>query len=187
MGVRLAVSFAAGFASVITPCVLPLVPGYLSAISSVEAGRLGERGTMRRVVVGSVPFILGFTVVFVVGLGSVVWLADALRLSKGGFAYWWRSHLDSVWNHHVHGPVRFWSHDGPDEDVLRALAERRFDDLPRLAPTLQDQQQQLADELPAALAHLRAVHSAYWDPHWRRDHRSPGRYPEHHLWEAVQG
>jgi cytochrome c-type biogenesis protein len=71
MGVRLAVSFAAGFASVITPCVLPLVPGYLSAISSVEAGRLGERGTVRRVIVGSIPFILGFTVVFVVlGAGA---------------------------------------------------------------------------------------------------------------------
>ncbi|HUJ56111.1 MAG TPA: cytochrome c biogenesis protein CcdA [Gaiellaceae bacterium] len=71
MAVRLAVSFAAGFASVITPCVLPLVPGYLSALSSVDAGRLGERGTTRRVVAASVPFILGFTVVFVVlGAGA---------------------------------------------------------------------------------------------------------------------
>ncbi len=71
MGVRLAVSFAAGFASVITPCVLPLVPGYLSALSSVEAGRLGERGTTRRVLASSAPFILGFTVVFVVlGAGA---------------------------------------------------------------------------------------------------------------------
>jgi cytochrome c-type biogenesis protein len=71
MGVRIAVSFAAGFASVITPCVLPLVPGYLSAVSSVEAGRLGERGAARRVVIASVPFILGFTVVFVLlGAGS---------------------------------------------------------------------------------------------------------------------
>ncbi len=71
MGVRLAVSFAAGFASVVTPCVLPLVPGYLSALSSVEAGRLGERGTSRRVVASSVPFILGFTLVFVVlGAGA---------------------------------------------------------------------------------------------------------------------
>jgi cytochrome c-type biogenesis protein len=71
MGVRLAVSFAAGFASVLTPCVLPLVPGYLSAVSSVEAGRLGERGAARRVVVASIPFILGFTVVFVVlGAGA---------------------------------------------------------------------------------------------------------------------
>jgi cytochrome c-type biogenesis protein len=71
MGARLAVSFVAGFASVITPCVLPLVPGYLSAISSVETGRLGERGSARRVVVASLPFILGFTVVFVVlGAGA---------------------------------------------------------------------------------------------------------------------
>jgi cytochrome c-type biogenesis protein len=46
--------------------VLPLVPGYLSAISSVEVERLGERGVARRVVAASVPFALGFTVVFVV-------------------------------------------------------------------------------------------------------------------------
>jgi cytochrome c-type biogenesis protein len=71
MGARLAVSFAAGFASVVTPCVLPLVPGYLSALSSVEAGQLGERGSARRVLVSSVPFILGFTVVFVLlGAGA---------------------------------------------------------------------------------------------------------------------
>jgi cytochrome c-type biogenesis protein len=71
MGARLPIAFLAGFVSVLTPCVLPLVPGYLSALSSVEAGRLGERGTTRRVVVASVPFILGFTVVFVVlGAGA---------------------------------------------------------------------------------------------------------------------
>ena len=71
MGARLVVAFIAGFASVITPCVLPLVPGYLSALSSVETGRLGERGSARRVVLSSVPFILGFTIVFVVlGAGA---------------------------------------------------------------------------------------------------------------------
>jgi len=71
VGARLAVSFAAGFASVITPCVLPLVPGYLSALSSVEAGRLGERGAARRVLASSLPFVLGFTVVFVaLGAGA---------------------------------------------------------------------------------------------------------------------
>ncbi len=71
MGARLAVAFLAGFASVITPCVLPLVPGYLSALSSVETGRLGERGSARRVVIASLPFILGFTVIFVVlGAGA---------------------------------------------------------------------------------------------------------------------
>ena len=71
MGVRLVVAFAAGFASVITPCVLPLVPGYLSALSSVEPGRLDERANTRRIVIASLPFILGFTVVFVaLGAGA---------------------------------------------------------------------------------------------------------------------
>jgi cytochrome c-type biogenesis protein len=78
MGARLAISFAAGFVSVITPCVLPLVPGYLSAVSSIEASRLGERGVARRVVASSLPFVAGFTVFFVVlgagaaAIGSVV-------------------------------------------------------------------------------------------------------------------
>src|SRR5215467_2445086 len=34
------------------------------------------------------------------------WLANELRLSKGGFEYWWRSHLDPVSNHYIQGPVR---------------------------------------------------------------------------------
>lgn len=63
---KLPVAFLAGLASVLTPCVLPLVPGYLSAVSAVEVGRLGERGLARRVVVASLPFILGFSAVFVV-------------------------------------------------------------------------------------------------------------------------
>jgi cytochrome c-type biogenesis protein len=65
MGFDLAVSFAAGFASVISPCVLPLVPGYLSTVTSIEARHLADPGIARRVLVGSLPFILGFTVVFV--------------------------------------------------------------------------------------------------------------------------
>jgi cytochrome c-type biogenesis protein len=63
---RIPVAFLAGLVSIAFPCVLPLVPGYLSAISSVEVERLGERGVARRVVAASVPFALGFTVVFVV-------------------------------------------------------------------------------------------------------------------------
>src|ERR687887_676740 len=63
---RIPVAFIAGLFSVVTPCVLPLVPGYLSSISAVEADRLGEPRAARRVVVASLPVILGFTVVFVV-------------------------------------------------------------------------------------------------------------------------
>lgn len=65
------VAFLAGLLSFLAPCVLPLVPGYLSAVSAVDAGRLGERGVARRVVLGSLPFLAGFTVVFVaLGAGA---------------------------------------------------------------------------------------------------------------------
>jgi cytochrome c-type biogenesis protein len=68
---KLPVAFLAGLVSVVTPCVLPLVPGYLSAVSAVEVDRLGERGATRRVLTASVPFILGFTAVFVaLGAGA---------------------------------------------------------------------------------------------------------------------
>jgi cytochrome c-type biogenesis protein len=67
----LPIAFLAGFISIVTPCVLPLVPGYLSAVSAVEADRLGLPGTTRRVVVSSLPFVAGFTVVFVLlGAGA---------------------------------------------------------------------------------------------------------------------
>jgi hypothetical protein len=109
-------------------------------------------------------------------------------LSKGGFAYFWRSHRDPVSNHYIRGPVRFWScTEGIDEDVLRALAERRFDDLPRVQSSPQAERRQLSGELEVALSRLRSVHASYWEYEWRRENRGGGRYPEHVLWEAVQG
>jgi cytochrome c-type biogenesis protein len=86
---RLVAAFGAGLVSIAFPCVLPLVPGYLSAISSVEVERLGERGVARRVVAASVPFALGFTVVFVV-LGAAAaaiggWVDLETRTKIAGF------------------------------------------------------------------------------------------------------
>ena len=115
------------------------------------------------------------------------WLADELRLSKGGFAYWWRSHLEPVANHYIKGPVRFWSREGPDEDVLSALAEQRFRDLPRIAVSATALQEQTSAAVAAAFSHLRAVRDSYWDRDWRQEHRGLGRYPEHELWDAVNG
>jgi len=67
------VAFLAGLVSFLAPCVLPLVPGYLSAVSAVDADRLGQPGTSRRVVLSSVPFVLGFTAVFVLlGVGAAL-------------------------------------------------------------------------------------------------------------------
>jgi len=89
MAERIPIAFAAGLLSVLTPCVLPLVPGYLSAISAVEAGQLGRRGVSRRIVVASLPFVLGFTVVFVVlgaGAAAVGTLLDKrLQAEFAGF------------------------------------------------------------------------------------------------------
>jgi cytochrome c-type biogenesis protein len=71
MAERIPVAFLAGMASVIFPCVLPLVPGYLSTVTAVEASQLGMPGTARRVAVRSLPFFAGFTAVFVaLGAGA---------------------------------------------------------------------------------------------------------------------
>jgi cytochrome c-type biogenesis protein len=77
---ELPVALFAGFLSFLAPCVLPLVPGYLSAVSAVEADRLGERGSARRVVLASIPFVLGFTAVFVLlGVGAQLVGGSLLR------------------------------------------------------------------------------------------------------------
>jgi cytochrome c-type biogenesis protein len=85
MAEELPLAFVAGLLSIITPCVLPLVPGYLSAVSAVEADRLGEAGVGRRVARSSIPFILGFTTVFVVlgaGAAAVGGVLDANRRAE---------------------------------------------------------------------------------------------------------
>jgi cytochrome c-type biogenesis protein len=69
---KIAVAFAAGLLSFVTPCVLPLVPGYLSAVSGTQPGVGG-----RRVVIASLPFIAGFTAVFV-ALGALAGVAGGL-------------------------------------------------------------------------------------------------------------
>jgi cytochrome c-type biogenesis protein len=90
MAEKLPVAFLAGLLSVITPCVLPLVPGYLSAVSAVEVDRLGERGAARRIVIASIPFIAGFTVVFVLlgaAAASVASVVDKTTQTEiAGFA-----------------------------------------------------------------------------------------------------
>ena len=81
--------FLLGFASIAFPCVLPLVPGYLSAVSAVEANRLGDPGVGRRVALASIPFIIGFAGVFV-SLGAAAniignTLSDQTRQAFAGF------------------------------------------------------------------------------------------------------
>jgi len=60
-------AFVAGLASFLTPCVLPLVPGYVSLISGVgiEELKSQQASVLRKVMLNSLAFIVGFSIVFV--------------------------------------------------------------------------------------------------------------------------
>lgn len=67
-----AAAFVAGLISFLSPCVLPLVPGYVSLISGVGVEELkSQEGQLfRKVMLNSAAFILGFSVVFIT-LGAI--------------------------------------------------------------------------------------------------------------------
>lgn len=92
--VTLLAAFGAGVLSFISPCVLPLIPGYLSYVSglSLDDMRGGEGaspvpgpgtqpGARRRVVIASLAFILGFSLVFV-SLGASASLIGQFLMSR---------------------------------------------------------------------------------------------------------
>ena len=67
--VNFAVAFTSGLLSFLSPCVLPVIPSYLSFISGVSLDEMtgpdAEAGARRRVVFNSLAFIIGFSIVFV--------------------------------------------------------------------------------------------------------------------------
>ncbi len=76
-GVGIFAALAAGIVSFLSPCVLPLVPGYLSAVTGVSAGEI-ERAGWRKVLPPSLIFVASFSTIFILlgltatGLGSVL-------------------------------------------------------------------------------------------------------------------
>jgi cytochrome c-type biogenesis protein len=76
-GVGIFAALAAGIVSFLSPCVLPLVPGYLSAVSGVSANELESAG-WRRVLGPSLLFVASFSTIFILlgltatGLGSAL-------------------------------------------------------------------------------------------------------------------
>jgi cytochrome c-type biogenesis protein len=77
-GVDIPIAFAAGAVSFLSPCVLPLVPGYLSAVTGVGVSDLDRVG-WRRVLVPSLLFIASFTAIFVVLGVTASGLGEFLR------------------------------------------------------------------------------------------------------------
>ncbi len=76
-GVGIFAALAAGVVSFLSPCVLPLVPGYLSAVSGVSAAELDSAG-WRRILGPSLLFVASFSTIFILlgltatGLGSAL-------------------------------------------------------------------------------------------------------------------
>ncbi len=137
-------AFGAGILSFLSPCVLPLVPGYVSMVSGLSAAELAATRvpvaagatatgvvTMRPMLRGIGLFIAGFTVVFV-----------ALGAAASGIGHLLASHKETLT--HVSGfivillglvllvgtvPSRFWARvgTGPLGVLSRITGERRFD------------------------------------------------------------
>ncbi len=80
-GVGVLAAMAAGVVSFLSPCVLPLVPGYLSAVAGLDPGELESAG-WRRVLVPSLIFIAAFSAIFIVLGLTATGVGQALRENR---------------------------------------------------------------------------------------------------------
>ncbi|PYS43017.1 MAG: cytochrome C biogenesis protein [Acidobacteria bacterium] len=75
-------AFVAGLVSFLSPCVLPLVPGYLSIISGSSLDQLKARekdgSLFRTVLLNSIMFIVGFSITFILLGASATWIGQIL-------------------------------------------------------------------------------------------------------------
>jgi cytochrome c-type biogenesis protein len=84
------IAFAAGLVSFASPCVLPLVPGYLSYMTGLSGQDLATGGIRARgrVLIGSILFVFGFAIPFVMlgfaaGLVSAMFYSTPIRIAMG--------------------------------------------------------------------------------------------------------
>ena len=80
MNTSLSVAFLAGLISFLSPCVLPLIPGYISYISGSSLEKIVKKNN-NLVVVKTIFFTLGFSIVFI-ALGSTASLLGNFFLNK---------------------------------------------------------------------------------------------------------
>ena len=81
------IAFVAGLVSFLSPCVLPLVPGYISMLSgeSMDALKAGGAPLVGRIFRNSVAFVLGFSIVFVALGASATWVGNFLVSQRSIF------------------------------------------------------------------------------------------------------
>ena len=88
LALAIPVALVAGLVSFFSPCVIPLLPGYLSYATGLSGADLasGEAGNHRgRMLLGSLLFVLGFTAVFVI-----------VGATTGGLGFWLRTWQDEI-------------------------------------------------------------------------------------------
>jgi cytochrome c-type biogenesis protein len=87
--VEIPAAVLAGLLSFVSPCVLPLIPGYLSFISGVSIEELSSRETSKshlwKVVINTIFFVLGFSLVFVLMGASATSIGSLLQQYMGVF------------------------------------------------------------------------------------------------------
>ena len=88
MILKLAFAFGAGFISFLTPCVLPIIPGYISYITGKNLNEIEQ--DKRVVLIKTILFSLGFSLVFIIlgatasALGNILlFLTNELRIAAG--------------------------------------------------------------------------------------------------------
>ena len=88
MILKLAFAFGAGFISFLTPCVLPIIPGYISYITGKNLNEIEQ--DKRNVLVKTILFSLGFSLVFIIlgatasAVGNILlFLTNELRIAAG--------------------------------------------------------------------------------------------------------
>ena len=88
MIIKLAFAFGAGFISFLTPCVLPIIPGYISYITGKNLNEIEQ--DKRTVLIKTILFSVGFSLVFIIlgaaasAVGNILlFLINELRIAAG--------------------------------------------------------------------------------------------------------
>jgi len=88
MIVKLSFAFGAGFISFLTPCVLPIIPGYISYITGKDLNEIEQ--DKKNVLIKTILFSFGFSIVFIIlgatasAVGNILlFLSNELRIAAG--------------------------------------------------------------------------------------------------------
>jgi len=99
-------SFIAGIVTFISPCVLPLIPAYVSFITGASIEQLrNERRHPRHALPASIAFILGFTLIFVLLGASATYLGNLINEEKD-YIRWIGGIIVIIFGLHLAGVIR---------------------------------------------------------------------------------